>query len=63
MYVKIQAPINTKKVRKMPLQPTFSIGDDATEMSPGAWTYSDGVTVVVEMTDDGTLLTARFPGN
>lgn len=63
MQMKVQVPINDKKIRKIPLQLTITIGGNAAVTESGAVTYSGGSTFVVEMTNDGTMLTARFPAS
>ena len=57
----VKVPINTKKVKKIPLQLTVRIGGSAHEIAPGTWEYTGGTTHVIEMTNDGTTLAARFP--
>ncbi len=61
--LKVQVPINTKKMKSIPLQLTFTVGGDAMTTDTGTVAYSGGMTFVVEMTNNNTSLSARFPGN
>ncbi len=77
IQLKVKVPIRDKKIRKIPLQLTFTIGGDAIVTSDAAnsesvdgtmtesstVTYSGGYTFVVEMFNDNTTLTARFPAS
>jgi hypothetical protein len=78
IQLKVQVPINDRKIRDIPLQLTFTIGGeatvvstdasttdsgDATVMTENTVTYSGGYTFTVEMTNDNTTLTARFPAS
>lgn len=60
IQIQAKVPINTKKLKRMPLQLTINFGGDATETAPGVWTYAGGESIVVEMFNDGTTLNARF---
>lgn len=62
IQLKVQVPINTKKMKSIPLQLTFAIGGNATTTQTGQMTYSGGTTFIVEMTNNNTSLTAVFPG-
>jgi hypothetical protein len=61
VQVRVQVPINTKNMAKIPLQLTVSAGGQADQITADSWEYTGGVTYVVEMTNAGTTLTARFP--
>lgn len=66
LQLKVKVPINDKKIRKIPLQLTFTIGGNAIVAETADATnvtYAGGMTFTVEMTNDGTSLTARFPAS
>lgn len=78
IQLKVRVPISDRKVKKVPLQLTFTIGGEATVVSTDAITttagdgtlmeattvtYNGGYTFTVEMTSADTTLNARFPAN
>jgi hypothetical protein len=76
IQMNVKVPISDRKIRKVPLQLTFTIGGEAVTSSTTISTadsstattlttvsYEGGYTFTVEMDSSNTTLTARFPAN